>query len=145
MTTRILVVDDSALSLRMTCELLSKAGYEVRLAHNGIEALMQIDLLRPQLIILDVMMPEMDGYEVCRRLRHKADTARVPVMMLTAQDTPEDKRLGFEAGADDYIVKPFQPLELLARVKALMDTPTVEQAKEQAPTPLAATTEKATR
>ncbi|MBN1890811.1 MAG: response regulator [Thermoflexales bacterium] len=141
MTTRILVVDDSALSLKITYDTLSQAGYEIVSARNGLEALMQVDQVQAQLIILDVMMPEMDGYEVCRRLRHKAGTAHLPIMMLTAQDTLEEKIMGFEAGADDYMIKPFQPTELLAHVKVLLrraaplqiESPAKEQAKAQAP------------
>jgi pilus assembly protein CpaE len=141
MATRVLVVDDSALSLKMTCDTLSQAGYETISARNGLEALLHIDHVRPQLIILDVMMPEMDGYEVCRRLRRKADTVHLPIMMLTAQDTLEEKIMGFEAGADDYMIKPFQPTELLAHVKVLLrravplylESPAKEQAGAQAP------------
>ena len=99
---------------------LTASGYEVFKAASGPEALRQVDDIRPDLIILDVMMPEMDGYEVCRRLRNTATTARLPIMMLTAQESVEEKVRGFEAGADDYMTKPFQPPELQARVKVLL-------------------------
>jgi pilus assembly protein CpaE len=82
--------------------------------------LQRVDDIRPDLIILDVMMPDMNGYEVCRRLRSTATTARLPIMMLTAQESVEEKVRGFEAGADDYMTKPFQPPELQARVKVLL-------------------------
>ena len=120
MTTRILAVDDDAVNRKVVSVTLSKAGYEVLTAQNGPEALEQVDDIQPNLIILDVMMPGMDGYQVCRRLRLKPSFARLPIMMLTANDTLEQKIKGFEAGADDYMVKPFQPAELQARVQALL-------------------------
>ncbi len=120
MTPRILVVDDDQIIIQITARVLSSAGYEVFKAPNGPEALRQVDEIRPDLVILDVMMPEMDGYEVCRRLRAKPTTARLPIMMLTAQESVEEKVRGFEAGADDYMTKPFQPPELQARVKVLL-------------------------
>ncbi len=120
MPTCILVVDDSEINLKLVSETLSKAGYETFSARSGPEALKQVDDIQPALIVLDVMMPEMDGYEVCRRLRSKPSTARLPIMMLTGQDTLEEKVKGLEAGADDYMTKPFQPAELQARVKVLL-------------------------
>jgi pilus assembly protein CpaE len=118
--TRILVVDDSPLSLRLTTDTLAQAGYEVFSAKSGPEALKSVDGIKPELVILDVMMPELDGYEVCRRLRQKPNTAHLPIVMLTAQDTLEEKVKGFEAGADEYMIKPFQPVEFLARIKVLL-------------------------
>ena len=120
MSPRILVVDDDQIIIQITARVLSAAGYEVFKAPNGPEALRQVDEIRPELVILDVMMPQMDGYEVCRRLRAKPTTARLPIMMLTAQESVEEKVRGFEAGADDYMTKPFQPPELQARVKVLL-------------------------
>jgi len=120
MAPRILVVDDDQMIIQITARVLASAGYEVFKAPSGPEALRQVDEVRPELIILDVMMPEMDGYEVCRRLRAKPSTARLPIMMLTAQESVEEKVRGFEAGADDYMTKPFQPPELQARVKVLL-------------------------
>jgi pilus assembly protein CpaE len=117
---RILVVDDDPVMLKMVATILSRAGYEVLTARDGKEALMRVDSIQPDLIILDVMMPEMDGYEVCRRLRSKPSTAVIPIMMLTATGTLESKIAGYEAGSDDYMVKPFEPAELEARVRALL-------------------------
>lgn len=127
MATRILVVDDDAVNRKVVSVTLSKVGYKVLTAPNGPEALEQVDSIQPNLIILDVMMPGMDGYEVCRRLRLKPSFTHLPVMMLTANDTLEQKIEGFEAGADDYMVKPFQPAELQARVQALLRRASVPQ------------------
>lgn len=120
MAPRILVVDDDPILIQITAKTLLASGYEVFKAASGPEALQRVDDIRPDLIILDVMMPELDGYEVCRRLRNTATTARLPIMMLTAQESVEEKVRGFEAGADDYMTKPFQPPELQARVKVLL-------------------------
>ncbi len=132
---RILVVDDSPLILKMVEQALSRAGYEVHTAGSAREALMVLDNQRFDLIIADVMMPEIDGYELCRLLRRRADTASLPILMLTAQDSLDAKIRGFEAGADDYMTKPFEPAELLMRVQVLLrragqtKTPAVASAK----------------
>ena len=118
--TRILVVDDSPINLKLITASLTPLGYEVVTANNGREALERIDAVQPDLIILDVMMPELNGYEVCQRLRRKPTMAQRPIMMLTAQDSLEERINGLEAGADDYMCKPFQAAELQARVKALL-------------------------
>jgi len=120
MSVRILAVDDSPLILKVIENVLSRAGYEVITALSGPEALAVVDRARPDLIILDVTMPEMNGYEVCRRLRQTPPTAHSPILILTALDSLENKIQGFEAGADDYMIKPFQAAELLARVEALL-------------------------
>src|SRR6266496_1779747 len=124
--TRILVVDDSTFNLKIITASLTPSGYEVVTANNGREALDCVDAMLPDLIILDVMMPELNGYEVCRRLRSKPTIANRPIMMLTAQDSLEERINGLEAGADDYMCKPFETDELQARVKALLrrTTPT---------------------
>ena len=114
---KILVVDDD----KNICELLRlylvKEGYNVTMVHDGGAALAEFDKLHPDLVLLDVMMPVMDGWEVCRKLRAKDNT---PIIMLTAKGETYDKVLGLELGADDYIVKPFAPAELLARVEGLL-------------------------
>jgi pilus assembly protein CpaE len=117
---RIFAVDDDDINLRLVATTLERAGYEVVTASDGIKALEQIDFVRPDLVLLDVMMPGMDGYELCKRLRLKSNTANLPVMMLTALDTVEEKIKGFEAGADDFLPKPFSPDELQMRVKVLL-------------------------
>ena len=114
---KILVVDDD----KNICELLRlylvKEGYSVTMAHDGEAALTDFDKLHPDLVLLDVMMPVMDGWEVCRKIRAKDNT---PIIMLTAKGDDMDKILGLEYGADDYITKPFNILEIKARMKAIM-------------------------
>jgi two-component system response regulator MprA len=114
----VLVVDDERTIRDALARALRAHGYEVAVATDGGEALQMVGVLRPEAIVLDVMMPGLDGIEACRRLR--ASGARVPVLMLTARDAVSDRVEGLDAGADDYLVKPFALEELLARVRALM-------------------------
>jgi pilus assembly protein CpaE len=117
---RILAVDDDPMNLKLVAATLGKEGFEVLMANNGKEGFQKaIDLL-PDLVILDVMMPEMDGYQVCSQLRKNPKTANIPVMMLTSLSSVEQKIKGFDAGADDYLAKPFVPDELIAHAKALL-------------------------
>lgn len=120
MAERILVVDDDPNALRLIGYALQRQGYEVIAAQEGQEALAKAESEKPDLIILDVMMPTMDGYQVLRHLRDNPSTARVPVILFTAKSQVEDKIIGFEAGADDYLIKPVTPAELIARVRALL-------------------------
>jgi pilus assembly protein CpaE len=120
MMTKIFVVDDSEMNLKMVSALLSKEGYEAVTAMNGEQALSRIGAAAPELAILDVMMPDMDGYELCRRLRERPDTAHIPIIILTALSELDERLKAFDAGADDFIAKPFQPQELLARIKVLL-------------------------
>ena len=111
-------------------DLLSEAGYNVRMVHNGQEALDR--LASPErdeidLVLLDVMLPEVDGYTVCRRLRAAPATARLLIIMVTGRDKPTEKTLGLDLGADDYIAKPFDPQELLARVRSMLRLHRAEQ------------------
>src|SRR5687768_12794317 len=117
MCAHVLVAEDDLLQAELIQRYLESAGHRVHVVHDGVAALEQARLISPDLIVLDVMMPEMDGLQVCRRLR--AET-RVPVLMLTAQATEDDLLLGLELGADDYMTKPFSPRELAARVQALL-------------------------
>ncbi|HEY91616.1 MAG TPA: response regulator transcription factor [Dehalococcoidia bacterium] len=109
------VIDDDERTLRMLVNLLGLEGYRVITASNGTEALQQFDEQTPDLVMLDVKMPGMDGYEVCRRIR---EFSPVPVVMLTARDSEEDAIAGLDAGADDYVTKPFLARELIARIRA---------------------------
>ena len=114
---RILIADDDANIAELVSLYLTKEGYETQKARDGREALSLFHSFNPDLIILDIMMPEMDGYEVCREVRK---TSQTPIIMLTAKGETFDKVLGLELGADDYMVKPFENKELVARVKAVL-------------------------
>jgi DNA-binding response OmpR family regulator len=121
----ILVVDDDPDIARFVEVNLRSAGYEVSVAGDGEEALERAADIRPDLVLLDVMMPRLDGFEVAQRLRKNPQTANTSIIMLTAKALSSDKVTGLQSGADDYIIKPFDPIELLARVKG-----TLRRAKE---------------
>lgn len=121
----ILIVDDSSTMRAMLNDILSDHGYKVRQAENGRMALDEVSRSRPDLVLLDVMMPELDGYAVCRALRE--DREYLPVLMITAKGDPQDLVQGIESGADDYISKPFEELELIARVKSLLRIRTLQK------------------
>lgn len=114
---RILVVDDEPNIVDLVTMYLEQEGYRVESAFDGAQALDQIQEHEPSLVVLDLMLPEVDGFEVCRRTRAHSD---VPIIMLTARDDDVDKIVGLELGADDYLTKPFNPRELVARVKAIL-------------------------
>jgi two-component system alkaline phosphatase synthesis response regulator PhoP len=116
----ILVVDDEKELTALVSLNLKMAGFEVLAAFNGEKALELSRQLRPDLIILDIMLPRIDGWRVCELLKQDASTKGIPVIMLTARAQIEDKLKGFEAGADDYVTKPFSPRELVARVKRVL-------------------------
>jgi DNA-binding response OmpR family regulator len=113
----ILVVDDEANIIELARMYLQNEGYVVESARDGREALTKIKSLQPALVILDLMLPEVDGWEVCRKVRGDSD---VPIIMLTARSDDVDKIVGLELGADDYLTKPFNPRELVARVRAVL-------------------------
>ncbi len=120
MERKILVVDDEAVLLETIAYNLEQAGYQVITAADGVSALEAAHREHPELIVLDIMLPGMDGLEVCRQLRREDDTATVPIIMLTAKGDEIDKVVGLEVGADDYVTKPFGRRELLARIRALL-------------------------
>lgn len=120
MARTILVVDDEAVLMETLAYNLQQAGYQVTTAADGLSALEAARRDKPDLIILDVMLPEMDGLEVCRQLRRENATAITPILMLTAKGEEIDKVVGLEVGADDYVTKPFGRREILARVRALL-------------------------
>jgi two-component system alkaline phosphatase synthesis response regulator PhoP/two-component system response regulator ResD len=128
MASTVLVVDDEKNIVQLARLYLSKEGYEVEAAFDGLEALKKAKSVRPDLIILDLMMPEMDGLDVCKELRK---TSNVPIIMLTAKGDDIDRIIGLEIGADDYMTKPFNPRELVARVKAVLRR-TAQDAPSQA-------------
>ena len=121
MTSQLLMIEDDARLAKMVVEYLGQSGFEVTHAADGEAGIEQLQLIQPELVILDLMMPGIDGLEVCRRIRAlQGDVARVPVLMLTAKGDPMDRIIGLELGADDYLPKPFEPRELLARVRAVL-------------------------
>ncbi len=113
----ILVADDEANIRELARMYLEKDGFQVTTVHDGAQALAQIKQAPPALLVLDLMMPEVDGWEVCRRIRANSN---LPILMLTARDDDIDKIVGLEMGADDYLTKPFNPRELVARVRAIL-------------------------
>ena len=117
---RILVVDDDREIARLLRGYLEQAGFAVSVAYDGVSALAILRDLHPDLLLLDLMLPDMDGWEVTRRIRSDAGLAATPIIMLTARVEDTDKILGLELGADDYVTKPFNPREVLARVRALL-------------------------
>jgi CheY-like chemotaxis protein/MinD-like ATPase involved in chromosome partitioning or flagellar assembly len=137
MPEKILVVDDDVDSLKLIGLMLKRQGYEVVAASAGMPALQKAYAEMPDLIILDVMMPDMDGYEVCSRLRAEPKTKDIPIIMFTAKTLVDDKVKGFEVGADDYLTKPTHPAELASRVKAVL-TRRQQQAQQKGPSAPAA-------
>jgi len=132
----ILVVDDERLNLRLVEELLRTEGYGVRTAQNGEEALERVREARPDLILLDVMMPKLDGYEVCRRLKGNKETVFIPIIIVTALTRLDQKIKGIEAGADDFLTKPFNSAELITRVRSLLNVKQLTDELENAETVL---------
>ena len=116
---RVLVVEDERDVAELIRYNLTKEGYDVILAPTGADALEQARDTRPNLVLLDIMVPQLNGWEVCRRLKQDAETKNIPVIMVTGRAEEGDKVLGFEMGADDYVTKPFSPRELLARIRAV--------------------------
>jgi two-component system alkaline phosphatase synthesis response regulator PhoP len=116
---RVLVVEDERDVAELLRYNLSREGYDVIVAPTGADALTQARATRPDLVLLDIMVPHLNGWEVCRRLKHDAETHAIPVIMVTGRVEEGDKVLGFEMGADDYVIKPFSPRELLARIRAV--------------------------
>jgi two-component system cell cycle response regulator len=120
MSTLVMVVDDNIYNVKLLEAWLQVARYDVVTAFGGEEALSKIDQRQPDIVLLDVMMPGMDGYEVCRRIRQNPVTAGLPVMMVTALDKPSDRMTGLAAGADDFLVKPVEIGTLLPAMERLL-------------------------
>jgi DNA-binding response OmpR family regulator len=127
--TRVLVVEDDPDIAQLVAHYLEKAGFSAELLANGRDALAAIAARPPDVIVLDLMLPQVDGLEICRVVRGNAATAAIPIIMVTARSEESDRIVGLEIGADDYLGKPFSPNELVARVRAL-----VRRAQRAAPT-----------
>ena len=123
-----LVVEDEASIASFVSLYLKNAGYDVSVAETGEDAISKAESIEPSLIVLDLMLPDIDGIEVCRRIRKSSD---VPILMLTARDEDVDKIIGLEVGADDYLTKPFNPRELVARVKSILRRATPERRERE--------------
>jgi len=119
-TERILVVDDEPDILDVVAYNLEQAGYRVSAVRDGRSAIAEAERQRPDLVVLDIMLPDLSGMEVCRSLRRSEKTRGVPILMLTARSDEVDRVVGFEVGADDYVTKPFSPRELVLRVRAIL-------------------------
>lgn len=124
----VLVVDDDAKTVELVRLYLERDGFQILTAYDGVQALSLARKGSPDLIVLDLMLPDLDGFEVCRTLRHESD---VPIIMLTARTTDQDKLTGLDLGADDYVIKPFSPRELAARVRAVLRRLPGERGPEQ--------------
>src|SRR5438045_1136773 len=124
----VLVVEDEASIASFVSLYLKNAGYDVRTVANGRDALSSVESDEPSLVVLDLMLPDIDGIEICRRLRQKSD---LPILMLTARDEDVDKIIGLEVGADDYLTKPFNPRELVARVRSVLRRSTPENRRPE--------------
>ena len=129
---KILVVDDENYILHILDFSLGAEGYEVITAEDGEEAVRKTRDERPDLVVLDVMMPKMDGYETCKRLKEEEATRNIPVILLSAKGRTMDQNKGFEVGADDYITKPFSPRKLIEKIGTVLDR---SANSESAPTP----------
>ncbi len=119
---RVLIVDDEPHILRSLGFVLRKAGYETLEARTGAQALEAVETDRPALVFLDIMLPELDGYEVCRRIKDNAELADTYVIMLTAKGQDSDRQKGMDCGANEYMTKPFSPTRAVARVEAILGT-----------------------
>ncbi len=117
---KILVVDDTPKNVKLLADRLTAMGYTVLTAGSGLEALALMEVELPDLVLLDIMMPDMSGYEVCRKIRENPATGNLPVVMVTALDASEERIKALEVGADDFLAKPISQPELLARVRSLL-------------------------
>ncbi len=116
----VLIIDDEPDLVELLKYNLAKEGYKVEFAFNGFDGLRASEVFKPDLLILDIMLPDINGYEVCKRIKRTANFSAVPVIFLSAKQEEVDKVLGFESGAEDYITKPFSVAELLARVRTIL-------------------------
>jgi len=134
MPEKILIVDDDVETLRLVGLMLQRQGYEIAAASNGTQAISMAQSEYPDLIVLDIMMPDMDGYQVTKQLRGMSETATTPILMFTAKSQVDDKVAGYDAGVDDYLTKPVHPAELVAHIKALLSRTRSRPAAVETPT-----------
>lgn len=127
----VLIVDDNPTNLGVLSDVLDRAGWSVSAVKSGVKALERIQFIRPDLILLDVMMPEMDGFETCQRLKAMPDMQHIPIIFMTALSDVSDKVKGFELGAVDYITKPFQQAEVIARAQTHLKLYRLQQEVQQ--------------
>ncbi len=127
---KVLVVDDEQDVLELLTYNLKQAGYEVLSAEDGKEALWKVRVFSPDIIVLDIMLPVIDGLEVCKTLKKDPQSSKIPIIMLTARGNEADRIKGFESGADDYLVKPFSVRELILRLKRLLDSDSKKSSKK---------------
>jgi len=120
MNKRILVIEDDVNALRLLEYTLEQGGYQVLTATNGLEGLKKAQDEHPDLIILDIMLPGLDGYEICHRLRQKPENVTLPILMLSAKARQDDRNIGLRMGADDYLTKPADPSVIVTKVEALL-------------------------
>jgi DNA-binding response OmpR family regulator len=124
------IVDDEEDIVNLVSHHVKREGYKVKEFHNGRDFLLFLESIIPDLVILDIMLPGIDGLEICRMLKNRSRTSSIPIIMLTAKASEADVVVGLEIGADDYIVKPFSPREMVARVKSLLRRVNAKEAKE---------------
>lgn len=117
MSKRILIVDDNQDAIHILTAVLKRGGFLVSVAKNGVEAIEKVRQENPALILLDIMMPKMDGFEVCQEVKANQQTRNIPVLMITARKDPESRKRGLEVGASEYLVKPIHPAEVLRKVQ----------------------------
>lgn len=120
MASKIIVIEDDPHILMLISQTLRREGYEVVTATDGAEGLRKVKETHPHLVVLDISLPGLDGYQVCHQLRREQETSNLPVIMVTAMSRPSDQRRGFEHGADDYLPKPFVLSELIVRIQSLL-------------------------
>lgn len=120
---KILIVEDDLPTVELLDFTLKEEGYEVIVAYDGAEALRKVEKEHPDLILLDIMLPTMDGFQVCQLIKHNVNFMYIPIIMVTAKIRREDRDLGFEKGADDYITKPFEPSLLIEKLKNYLSEP----------------------
>ncbi|MDC4226822.1 MAG: response regulator [Candidatus Manganitrophus sp.] len=117
MSKRVLIVDDNQDAIHILSAVLKRGGYAVSVAKNGAEAVEMVRQEHPALILLDIMMPKMDGFEVCQEIKGSPETRNIPILMITARKDPESRKRGLEVGASEYLVKPIHPAEVLRKVQ----------------------------